>query len=295
MVIKVGTAPAAWGVNFPSDPKQIPWSRYLDEVTEAGYKWTELGPYGYLPTNLKTLKAELNQRQLKLSSGFIMRELENPDIWPEIEQEVLNAGELIAALGAKFLVLIDGQYTDQITGEAITPDTLNSDVWKIMIDTTHSIARLAKKNFGLRTLFHPHTETHVQYEPQIKLFMKDTDPGLVGLCFDIGHHSYLEGNVLSFLQTHHERIEYLHLKSVHPQKLKKVRKQNASFASATIQGVFCEPSYGTVDFLALLKLLEKINYSGFGVVEHDMYPAPFDKPLPIAKRTRAYLKKIGMG
>ena len=112
MGIKVGTAPAAWGVNFSSDSKQTPWTRYLDEVAEAGYKWTELGPYGYLPTNLKTLKTELNQRQLKLSSGFIMRELENPDIWPEIKQEVLNAGELIAALGAKFLVLIDGQYTD---------------------------------------------------------------------------------------------------------------------------------------------------------------------------------------
>jgi hypothetical protein len=26
-----------------------------------------------------------------------------------------------------------------------------------------------------------------------------------------------------------------------------------------------------------------------------MFPAPFDKPLPIAKRTRAYLREIGMG
>ena len=70
MSIKVGTAPAAWGVNFSSDSKQTPWTRYLDEVTEAGYKWTELGPYGYLPTNLKTLKTELNQRQLKLLKTY---------------------------------------------------------------------------------------------------------------------------------------------------------------------------------------------------------------------------------
>jgi hypothetical protein len=26
-----------------------------------------------------------------------------------------------------------------------------------------------------------------------------------------------------------------------------------------------------------------------------MYPAPFDKPLPIAQRTRAYLRSIGLG
>ena len=34
---------------------------------------------------------------------------------------------------------------------------------------------------------------------------------------------------------------------------------------------------------------------GLGIVEHDMYPAPFDKPLPIARRTLAYLKEISMG
>jgi hypothetical protein len=26
-----------------------------------------------------------------------------------------------------------------------------------------------------------------------------------------------------------------------------------------------------------------------------MYPAPFDKPLPIARRTREYLREIGIG
>ena len=38
-----------------------------------------------------------------------------------------------------------------------------------------------------------------------------------------------------------------------------------------------------------------IDYQGFGIVEQDMFPAPFDKPLPIAKRTRAYLRDIGLG
>src|SRR5215472_968465 len=47
--VKVGTAPDNWGVWFPSDPKQIPWQRFLDEVVLADYKWIELGPPGYLP------------------------------------------------------------------------------------------------------------------------------------------------------------------------------------------------------------------------------------------------------
>ena len=51
MNVKVGTGPDSWGVWFASDPKQIPWRRFLDEVVEAGYEWIELGPYGYLPTD----------------------------------------------------------------------------------------------------------------------------------------------------------------------------------------------------------------------------------------------------
>src|SRR5205823_4775151 len=54
--LRVGIAPDSWGVWFPSDPLQTPWQRYLDEVAQAGYEYTELGPYGYLPTDPATLR-----------------------------------------------------------------------------------------------------------------------------------------------------------------------------------------------------------------------------------------------
>ena len=59
MNVTIGSAPDNWGVWFPSDPLQIPWQRFLDETAEAGFEWTELGPYGYLPTDVPTLRAEL--------------------------------------------------------------------------------------------------------------------------------------------------------------------------------------------------------------------------------------------
>ena len=294
MQIKVGSAPAAWGVNFASDPKQTPWSRYLDEVSEAGYHWTELGPYGYLPTDWKTLRDELDNRQLKLSGGFVMRPLEDPQEWPKIERDILGIGQLLTNLGASHLLVIDAQYTDGVTGEIVNSISLNDEKWKILIETIHAVSRLAKDEFNLQTVFHPHTETHVQHEPEIVRFMQDTDP-LVSICFDIGHHTLCGGNSLSFLRKHKQRIRYLHLKSIDPVKLKDVQERSVPLAIATAEGVFCEPSRGIVDFLALRELLGEISYDGFGIVEHDMYPAPFDKPLPIAKRTRTYLKKIGLG
>jgi inosose dehydratase len=60
-------------------------------------------------------------------------------------------------------------------------------------------------------------------------------------------------------------------------------------------GVFAEPDRGAVDFEALCALLTELRYDGFGIVEQDMYPTSFDVPLPIARRTRRYLQRIGFG
>ncbi len=100
---------------------------------------------------------------------------------------------------------------------------------------------------------------------------------------------------MAFLRKHHDRIPYLHLKSVDGAMADRVDRERIPFAHAVAQDMFVEPAKGEVDFHALRDLLHEIGYDGFGIVEQDMYPAPPDKPLPIARRTRAYLREIGMG
>ena len=73
--ILVGSAPDSWGVWFPEDPIQTPYTRFLDEVAASGYKWIELGPFGYLPTDPKQLSDELASRDLKLSAGTVFEHL----------------------------------------------------------------------------------------------------------------------------------------------------------------------------------------------------------------------------
>ena len=145
------------------------------------------------------------------------------------------------------------------------------------------------------TVFHPHAETHVEYEEQIERFLSQTDPELVALGFDTGHHAYRGGEPIAFMRKHHERIPYLHLKSVDSEVVQKVESEEITFGPAVGMGIFCEPALGTVDFLAFRDVLQEIEFRGFAIVEQDMYPAPFEKPLPIAKRTREYLREIGIG
>jgi inosose dehydratase len=295
MAVTVGSAPDSWGVWFPSDPKQIPWQRFLDEIAEAGYRWTELGPYGYLPTDLSALRAELDRRGLKVSAAVAMAHLEDPAAWPDLERQVLGGGELTAGLGGRFLVLIDDVYSNLFTGEPTRPSRLDADGWKRLIDTTHRMADLVRTRLGLRLVFHPHAETHVEYEDQIETFLEQTDPARVGLCLDTGHHAYRGGDPVAFFRRHHQRIPYLHLKSVDPEKQRWVERERIPFAIAVANDMFCEPSRGAVDFAAFRDALREVGYDGWATVEQDMYPAPFDKPLPIARRSRAYLRDIGIG
>ena len=295
MSIRLGSAPDSWGVWFANDAKQTPWKRFLDEIAEVGYEWTELGPYGYLPTELSTLRAELGRRRLRITGCAVIGRLEDPAAWGDLEREVLGAGELLAKLEARFLVLIDDFYTDVRTGTLLDTPSLGPDAWKRLVETTHRVADLAKENFGLRLTFHPHAQTHVETEAQIEKLLLDTDPERVSLCLDTGHHAYTGGDPVRFFKRHHARIPYLHLKSVDREIQKKVQTEGIPFSKAVELGVFCEPSLGAVNCEALRDALREVSYDGWLTVEQDMYPCAFEKPLPIARRTREYLRRIGIG
>ena len=295
MNVRIAASPDSWGVWFPDDDLQTPWRRFLDEAVEAGFEWTELGPYGYLPTDLSVLQPALESRNLRLCGAFAMEHLDDPSLRPEVDRQVNGAGEILAALGAGFLVLIDGTYTDQATGEPTAPRELSSDAWKLLIDTAHDLADTIRERFGLQLVFHPHAETHVEYEDQIETFLEQTDPDRVSLCLDIGHHAYRGGDPVDFMRRHHDRVAYMHLKSVDANIRRRVESEGIVFSKAVGMDIFCEPSEGAVDFRAFRDVLEEVDYDGWAVVEQDMYPAPFDKPLPIARRTRAYLREIGIG
>lgn len=295
MSIKIGSAPDSWGVWFPSDPKQTPWHRFLDEIAASGYEWTELGPFGYLPTDPATLRGELERRGLKLTASFAMVHLEDPECWPALEKQALGGGELAAALGGKFLVLIDDTYSDLWTGKPTRPSRLDATGWSHLLDTTHRIADLIKSRCNLQVVYHPHAETHIEYEDQIERLLEGTDPARVSLCLDTGHHAYRGGDPVAFFRKHHKRIPYLHLKSVDREKRDWVERERIPFATAVAKDMFCEPSMGVVDFAAFRDALIDVGYDGWAIVEQDMYPAPFEKPMPIAGRTRRYLKEMGLG
>src|SRR5207237_13757 len=97
MGIIIGTAPDSWGVWFPTDPKQTPPQRFLDEVAQVGYEYIELGPFGYLPSKEDDLRRELEARNLKVCAATAIASLSDPNDWKSLEQQVVGGGELAGA------------------------------------------------------------------------------------------------------------------------------------------------------------------------------------------------------
>jgi inosose dehydratase len=88
-------------------------------------------------------------------------------------------------------------------------------------------------------------------------------------------------------------MPYLHLKSMNAGMLATVKRENLPWAVAVARGVTDEPARGAVDFEDLAVALKETGYSGYAIVEQDMFPCDPSVPLPLAKRTIAYLRTLG--
>jgi inosose dehydratase len=292
--VKLAVAPDSWGVWFADDPRQTPWSRFLDEAVEAGFNAIELGPFGYLPTRIQQLQQELSARKLALTGAFFMSEFQGTGDWKASKDEVSEICDLLNAFGAEHLVLLNSLYIDMTTGKRLTPTQLDGDTWQKQLETLDAIGNYASAH-GISTVYHPHADSVIQYEDQIEELLDRTDPKTVSLCLDIGHHAYAGGDPVEFMRRHHSRIPYLHLKNVDAAVMGSVRANNFSFVKAVELGAFTTLDSGIVDVRALRKVLEDAGYDGWAVVEQDMYPCSFDKPLPVARRNRDFLRTISLG
>src|ERR1700733_14807797 len=105
---KFASAPNSWGVlDYQSPSWEQSYQTMLDEMVFAGYTGTELGPYGFFPTDAKVLGHELSQRNLKLLGSFVPVDLTDPASTTVVVEQIRKVGDLQAAVGAPVLVLAD--------------------------------------------------------------------------------------------------------------------------------------------------------------------------------------------
>lgn len=296
--LRLGSCPDSWGVWFADDPRQTPWHRFLDELAGVGYEWLELGPYGYLPTEPGRLQEELDKRGLKVAGGTMHGHsgLHRSEDFDTIVAATRKVAELTAAVGAQHVIFVPVPgYRDDVTGAYLEPAELDEGQWKTLVRSTEELGRILAEEYGLKLQFHPHADSHVETQAQTERLLEETDSRWVNLCLDTGHLAYTRADNVEIIRKFPDRIGYVHIKQMDPAIVEKAEAEDLAFGQAVAMGASCEPPAGLPDIPSVVEALEQLDAELFVVVEQDMYPADFDKPEPIARRTREYLRGVGVG
>lgn len=296
MRLRLANAPVSWGVDYADAPGNPPWRRVLDQIAAAGFRWTELGPLGYLPEDHGRLRGDLDERSLRLAAGFLFDQLHDPAERPRLIETTHRVAGLVSAVGGSHLVLID-HLVDERTAVAGRPKLgrrLDPDELPALTATIAQIAQIAADCYGLRSVIHPHVGTYIEHRDEIDRVLDAVDDRLVGLCIDTGHSLYAGIDPAGLLRELANRTSYLHLKDVAPAVLKTTTALGAPFEQAVASGVFCPLGQGVLEIDSLHGALKATRFEGLATVEQDIDPSGKQDALTHARTSREFLEAAGL-
>ncbi len=290
-------APDSWGVlDYPGPSWEQSYEKMLDEVVEAGYMGTELGPYGFFPTDPKALQPQLEKRKLKLLGSFVPVKMTDPVAGAAVMERIRKVGNLLATLKAPFLVMADDQSPERnaYSGRVYDPGcpTMTAEQWKHVGKIVADAEKVAKE-FGLDLVFHPHVATYVESPEECERFFDATSRTNVGLCLDTGHCVYGHGDSVKEAEKYKSKLRFVHIKDCNVTVLEEARKKKWTFEEAIEHKVFTIIGQGGIDFPAFFRTLLKNGYSGWSVVEQDVkFGATEIPPKVSVAASLKYLKDV---
>lgn len=295
---RIANAPCSWGVLEWTDGPTFGYDQVLDEIEASGFAGTELGDWGFMPTDPEELADELRRRRLSMVGAYVpARLIDEAAVWRARDQAVKTARLISRVAPTAFIVLADetaGDPNRAARAGRITPgDSLDQASWRQVGNALDELALAVREETGLRSVLHAHCATFVEAPWEIRAALEHTDPTLVGLCVDTGHVTYGGGDPVALISELAERVWHVHFKDCSPAVAAAARRQEWNYETAVHNGLFCELGQGSVPFPAVLSALSAIGYDGWIVVEQDVLPS-MGTPLESARRNREYLRGLGL-
>ena len=295
MNIKIATAPVSWGVLMKDTPNVPPYTTVLDQIAEAGYTGTELGPYGYLPFDVAQLRAELERRGLTLISAFTIFNMVQGQDDVVVHREALETVQVLSAMGCEHVVLSDALFVEenraQQAGRVRLEDSLSEAGWDQAARNVDEFASMVFEEYGMRTVVHPHVGGYLETDFELDALLTRTDPQRVGLCFDMAHIAYGGGDPVAVLDKWRDRTWYMHIKECDNRVRDDVLARKGDYFDGVASGVFPALGQGTIDWPAIAAILVEMDYKGWATVEQDILPEAGVDALACAIANRAFLRE----
>lgn len=297
--LRLGNAPCSWGTIENMSGTRIGYAQMLDELADTGYTGTELGDWGFMPTDPVRLAEELEKRQLSLIGSWVTVRLYDEAYHRKGVEHSVEVARLLAEVGGDQCTINIGDDHSTVADRAryagrIRPEHgLDSKGWDVFVRGVHQVAKAVKEETGLRSCLHPHGATYVETPAEIDEFLDRTDPELVGIIMDTGHYMLGGGDPASGMLEHKDRIWLVHFKDFAPDVVKVARQKGWDYERMVAEKVFPELGQGAVDFPAFLDAVRTVGYEGWTVVEQDVLPG-MGTPKESAGRNRSYLRSLGL-
>lgn len=299
-MIRVANAPCSWGVlEFAGAVEAAGYETVLDEIRATGYEGTELGDWGFMPTDPPRLRDEIAARQLELVGAFVPIAFADPSAHAAGETTAVRTAALMRDAGATnaFIVLSDNNGSvaerEENAGRITRQHALSDAQWNTFAAGVNRVARAVFDATGIKSVFHPHCGGFVETPEEIDELMRRTDASLVGLVFDTGHILYGGGDPAQVLEKHRDRVWHVHFKDCDRSVAAAAREQGLGYLAAVRKQLFSELGSGAVDFAAIIRALKQTSYDGWIVVEQDVFPG-YGTPKQSAQRSRDYLRSLGI-
>lgn len=308
-VFSIANAPCSWGtLEFANlSGERISYSQMLTELVATGYTGTELGDWGFMPTNPTQLAATLEHHQLTLIGAFVPVALQGDSTQivaatqhaQRTAELLAHTAQILGQLHHPLLILADKNGSDSYrTTHAGRISTPSSDIVLARAGAVASqVAHTVNHSSGLTCAFHHHCAGIIETPSEVATFLAHTDPTLIGIVFDTGHYLFGSGrndtDLVAALTSLAPRLRLVHFKDCQPEIATHTRNNHLDYFAAIQAGVFCELGRGAVDFAAIVSTLTTIGYHGWIVVEQDVLPG-MGAPHISAAHNRAYLHSIGL-
>jgi inosose dehydratase len=287
----LGVTPTLWvNDDFPLIDIGIPFGQIVSEMALAGFQGCSVG-HKY-PTDVGVLRAALELRGLRVSEPWTSTYFTIADMEKTTLQRFRESLDFIKAMGGTEIVVAEfGQAVNPLP-VAVFPDRpiFDDQQWDALIRGLEHLGEIAQSE-GMRLCYHHHMGTGVMTRADVDRLMSSTDPDLVNLLLDTGHIAFAGDDPLALAQDHGARIKHVHLKSVRPDVIAKVRAEDLSFEDGIEAGVFTVPGDGAIDFVPILQALADHGFEGWLIVEAEQDPAKAN-PLEYALKAREYLRSV---
>lgn len=306
MTLHIMSAPCCWGVDDVRNPHLPDWTQVLREASAAGYQGLELGPYGYMPLDVERTGQALEQHGLRIVAGTIFDDLVSPanaasllrqtheicGLLRELPRLPTEAGQRFAA---PYLVVMDWGHEerDYAAGHADRAPRLTPADWARMVGHVRQIAELSWREYGIRTVIHPHAGGYIEFADEIEQILRDIPHEVAGLCLDTGHCYYAGMDPVATLLRHADRLDYVHFKDIDRKVYQRIMGQRIRFFEACAEGVMCPIGRGVLDYDGIRETLHEIGYQGYITVEQERDPRNSGSVLADVKASRDFLRSVG--